>query len=60
MTVPLPGAVLPGASLPAADPVARALARLDELAATPVAGHVAVFDGIHRLLQDELATLDEA
>ena len=25
----------------------------------PVAEHVAVFDGVHRLLQDALATLDQ-
>ena len=39
--------------------VGQALARLDELAGTPVAEHVAVFDSVHRLLQDALATLDE-
>lgn len=40
--------------------VAQALARLDELETTAVSEHVAVFDGVHRLLQDALATLDEA
>jgi len=40
--------------------VAQALARLEELEATPVSGRVEVFDGVHRLLQDALATLDEA
>lgn len=39
--------------------VLRALARLDELDQRPVAEHVEVFDGVHRLLQDALATLDE-
>ena len=40
--------------------VTQALARLDALDATPVAEHVELFDGVHRLLQDTLATLDEA
>lgn len=40
--------------------VERALERLDELEGTPVTGHVELFDAVHRLLQDELATLDEA
>jgi len=38
--------------------VLRALARLDGLEQRPVAEHVEVFDGVHRLLQDALATLD--
>jgi hypothetical protein len=34
--------------------------RLDELEGRPVAEHVEVYDGVHRQLQDALATLDEA
>ena len=34
--------------------------RLSELSALPVAEHVAVFDQVHRLLQDALATVDQA
>jgi hypothetical protein len=41
-------------------PVDVALARLEELQDQPVAEHVAVYDEVHRLLQDALATLDEA
>ncbi len=40
--------------------VAQALARLTGLDGRPVGEHVEVFDGVHRLLQDALATLDEA
>ena len=40
--------------------VLLALTRLEELEQRPVAEHVEVFDGVHRLLQDALATLDEA
>ena len=39
--------------------VDTALARLEELAERPVAEHVAVYDEVHRLLQDALAALDE-
>ena len=52
MTVPVPGPA------PAPPGVRQALARLDELDARPVAEHVEVLDGVHRLLQDALATLD--
>jgi hypothetical protein len=34
-------------------------ARLDGLAQQAVGEHVEVYDGVHRLLQDTLATLDE-
>ncbi|MGI8538118.1 MAG: hypothetical protein ACR2K2_16940 [Mycobacteriales bacterium] len=51
---------LPEADRAAAAVVARALARLDELPGAPAGAHVAVFDTVHRLLQDALATLDEA
>ena len=34
--------------------------RLGQLSALPVAEHVAVFDQVHRLLQDALATVDQA
>ena len=47
-----------GAALPPG--AQRAVERLDELDSTPVSSHVELFDGVHRLLQDELATLDEA
>jgi len=40
--------------------VAQALERLGQLEGAPVPAHVEVFDGVHRLLQDALATLDEA
>ncbi|CAN5303805.1 hypothetical protein BH24ACT10_BH24ACT10_04180 [soil metagenome] len=40
--------------------VAAALSRLSALDASPVSEHVEVFDEVHRLLQDALATLDEA
>lgn len=40
--------------------VAAALERLDSLDGAPVSEHVEVFDAVHRLLQDALATLDEA
>ncbi len=39
--------------------VETALARLEELAEQPVTEHVAVYDEVHRLLQDALAALDE-
>lgn len=39
--------------------VARALDRLADLDARPVGEHVAVYDDVHRLLQDALASLDE-
>ena len=40
--------------------VQAALTRLEALEGAPVAEHVEVFDEVHRLLQDALATLDEA
>ena len=40
--------------------VAAALTRLEALEGAPVGEHVEVFDDVHRLLQDALATLDEA
>jgi hypothetical protein len=39
--------------------VDTALARLEDLAEQPVTEHVAVYDEVHRLLQDALAALDE-
>ena len=42
------------------DGVTTALARLEDLPGLPVADHVEVLDEVHRLLQDALATLDEA
>ena len=43
---------------PVPAPVAAALARLAGLDEAPVRNHVEVFDEVHRLLQDALATLD--
>ena len=40
--------------------VATGLTRLEALDGTPVSEHVELFDEVHRLLQDALATLDEA
>lgn len=40
--------------------VAAARSRLSMLDGLPVSEHVEVFDEVHRLLQDALATLDEA
>ena len=57
MTAPVPG------PLPAPKQVrevAEALRALDGLAERPVHEHVELFDGLHRALQDALATLDEA
>lgn len=60
---PVPQPPVPGPP-PAVDAVPvgvqQALARLEELDGKPVPEHVEVFDGVHRLLQDALATLDEA
>jgi hypothetical protein len=39
--------------------VDTAVERLEGLAERPVAEHVAVYDEVHRLLQDALAALDE-
>ena len=39
--------------------VDTALARLEGLSDLPVVEHVAVYDEVHRLLQDALAALDE-
>ncbi len=52
-----------GAPATASDGVAAALARLaelEELEGLPTAEHVDLFDAVHRLLQDALATIDEA
>ena len=40
-------------------PVELAVSRLDDLDEKPVVEHVAVYDEVHRLLQDALAALDE-
>jgi len=40
--------------------VLAAQRRLESLDAMPVPEHVQVFDEVHRLLQDALASLDEA
>jgi hypothetical protein len=40
-------------------PVDVALSRLGDLDALAVGDHVAVYDEVHRLLQDALAALDE-
>ena len=60
----VPDGAVPGgaaAATAAATPaVAAALARLETLDGTAVGDQVEVFDEVHRLLQDALATLDEA
>ncbi len=57
----MPPAVAPVPGDPAALPpqVASALARLEGVEDVPVGEHVAVYDEVHRLLQDALASLDE-
>ena len=55
MSVPGP----PPASAPAPQ-VAEALRALHGLEPRPVHEHVELFDGLHRALQDALATLDGA
>ena len=57
MTVPVPGP--PPVHGPGPQ-VAQALRALDGLHQRPVHEHVELFDGLHRTLQDALATLDEA
>ena len=57
MTAPVPGAPAGSATVPQ---VVEALRALDGLHDRPVHEHVEVFDGLHRTLQDALATLDEA
>jgi len=44
---------------PVDSPVDSALAALEGIAQRPVGEHVAVYDEVHRLLQDALAALDE-
>jgi hypothetical protein len=44
----------------AVTPVARALEELERLDERPVGEHVEVYDRVHRLLQDALASIDEA
>ena len=56
MTAPVPG---PSGGVPVPR-VAEALRALDVLAERPVHEHVELFDGLHRAMQDALATLDEA
>ena len=57
MTTPVPGPPTAPDPLPL---VADALRTLDGLEQRPVHEHVELFDGLHRTLQDALATLDEA
>jgi hypothetical protein len=57
VTAPLPGPPAGQATTPRVDEALRALADLHE---RPVHEHVELFDGLHRTLQDALATLDEA
>ncbi len=57
MSAPVPGPRPGSAPLPQ---VAEALRALDWVAERPVHEHVELFDGLHRTLQDALATLDEA
>ncbi|TAL21547.1 MAG: hypothetical protein EPN99_07415 [Frankiales bacterium] len=61
MTLDAPGLdAPPGTPDQAPTAVLAARQRLTALADAPVAEHVEVFDEVHRLLQDALATLDEA
>lgn len=60
MTLPVPEPPVPAPPTAAPPHVRAALARLETLQDAPVAGHVAIFDEVHRLLQDALATLDDA
>ncbi len=57
MTGPVPGPAAASDPLPQVEEAVRAL---DGLAERPVHEHVELFDGLHRTLQDALATLDEA
>lgn len=57
MSAPVAGPRPGSAPLPQ---VAEALRALDGVAERPVHEHVELFDGLHRTLQDALATLDEA
>jgi hypothetical protein len=52
------GASWAGAEAVDDTPVAHALDRLAEVDTLPVAEHVEVYDLVHRLLQDALASLD--
>jgi hypothetical protein len=52
----VPDAPLPGGPRT----VDEVRARLESLTDRPVGEHVAVYDEVHRVLQDRLATLDEA
>ena len=62
MTTPVPGPPVPRAERRTSRPAPRRPRRalLQRLDGSPVSEHVEVFDGVHRLLQDALATLDEA
>lgn len=58
-TEPLPDPSADTGPGPFGDPrVAAALAQLDVLADQPTSEHVAMFDDVHRQLQDCLADLD--
>jgi hypothetical protein len=57
VTAPVPG---PTTGLAPVPQVAEALRALEGLHERPVHEHVELFDGLHRTLQDALATLDEA
>ena len=58
MTTPTP---VPGPTQDrAGQAVADVLQWLEDLQGRPLPEHVQVFDGVHRALQDALATLDEA
>jgi len=55
-TSPDPPAALPSTGVPAADAAAD---RLDELDEAPLDEHVAIYEDVHRRLQEGLADLDE-
>ena len=62
MTTPAPlpsdlGAPAPGSAREAVD---EALSRLQQLSERPVTEHVAIYEDVHRLLQDALADVDGA
>lgn len=58
VTDPMPGAATPAE--PTGDTrVDGALAELHRIDELPVSEHVAVYDEVHRRLQDALATVDE-
>jgi hypothetical protein len=57
----VPDAVQEVSPMPTGEPrVDAGLQRLQDIAAAPVDEHVAIYDDVHRRLQDALADLDES